>query len=99
MTLTLTFGEIVGWGTGLIVLSSVVSIVTQWIKTLLKPSKRIQELEIEIKRDSKAIKEVREDSKVMQKALIALLESNINGDNKDELRAAKRDLNEHLIER
>lgn len=99
MTFTLTFGEIVGWGSALIILSSVVSIITQWIKALFKPSKRIQELEIEIKRDSDAIKEVREDSKVMQKALIALLESNINGDNKEELKAAKKDLNEHLIER
>ena len=99
MRITLSFGEIVGWGSALIVLSSAVSIITQWVKTLLKPSKKITELENRVAEEGEEIKEMTEDNKVVLGALIALLDSAINGDNIEGLQEAKQKINKRLINR
>ena len=94
MDFTFSTGQIIAIASGFVVLDTAIRAAVNWIQRLTKPGKQ---REAKIKELDTEIKEIKEGNKVIQQALLALLEAGINGDNIDGLKEAKNALNEYLI--
>lgn len=110
MELTLTTTQILAFASALIVINGAVMAIVSWAQKLMRPNKkrekRIKQLEKEVssihsflESDDAKIREIEEGNKVTHKALLALLESGINGDNIEGMKEAKEAVNEYLINR
>ena len=58
---------------------------------------RIDKLERDLTKDEKQIKDAKECNHVLTKGMLALLEHGINGNNIDQMKDAKKDVNTYLI--
>jgi len=94
----------------LIAAGGAVAVLAKFIGWLKKPStdlaSRVSVLESTVKRhdeklehDNNRLKNGEEENKVMLRALLALLDHSLDGNNIDQMQAAKADLQKHLIER
>lgn len=59
--------------------------------------KRLDTVEREIRTDAKRINDAKECNHVLTKGMLALLEHSINGNNIDQMKEAKADVNAYLI--
>lgn len=84
--------------------------IVKGIKRVQTPTERqnarLTELEDRVARhdklldsDKRRIEAIEEGTRVTQKALLALLDHGLSGNNKDQMETAKRDLERYLIER
>lgn len=71
-----------------------------------RQNERLTELERRVARhdemldnDKRRIEAIEEGTRVTQRALLALLDHGLSGNNKDQMETAKRDLERYLIER
>lgn len=58
---------------------------------------RLKKVEVKLENDNKQIAVIREGNHVLTKGMFALLEHGINGNNIDQMRDAKHDVEEYLI--
>ena len=58
---------------------------------------RLKKVEDKLENDKKQIADIREGNHVLTKGMFALLEHGINGNNIDQMRDAKHDVEEYLI--
>lgn len=90
--------------------AAVIAIVVKLVNKAKAPGQaqdeRIHALETDVDQlkkwagnDKKAIADIEEGNRVTQKALLALLSHAIDGNNTEELRTAKTDLNDYLIKK
>ena len=95
---------------GIISISSVIKLIIALVRSLKKPSvdqsERIGKLEKRVDRhdelflnDKRSIEKLEEGTRVTQKALLALLDHSIEGNNTQQMKDAKDDLQRFLIER
>lgn len=88
--------------------AAVIALIARLINKAKAPGKeqdaRIHALEADVEmlkkwagNDKKSIEDIEEGTQVTQKALLALLSHAIEGNNTEELKRAKNDLNDYLI--
>lgn len=103
MEFTFSTGQIIAIASGIVVINSACMAIITWAQRLTQPNrsreKRVKELEKDVTKIETEIQEIKEGSKVSLKALLALLESGINGDNIDGLQEAKETVDNYLINR
>ena len=58
---------------------------------------RLKKVEYKLENDKKQIDDIREGNHVLTKGMFALLEHGINGNNIDQMKDAKHDVEEYLI--
>lgn len=58
---------------------------------------RVKKVEDKLENDKKQIEDIREGNHVLTKGMFALLEHGINGNNIDQMKDAKHDVEEYLI--
>ena len=64
---------------------------------ILELEDRLDKIEREILRDEKQLKDARECNHVITKGVLALLDHGINGNNIDQMKEARQDVNAYLI--
>lgn len=58
---------------------------------------RIKKVEDKLENDKRQIADIRDGSHVLTKGMLALLEHGINGNNVEQMKEARHDVNEYLI--
>lgn len=58
---------------------------------------RLDKIEAKLENDNKQIKDTKEGSRVLTKGMLALLEHSLNGNNIEQMREARNDVNAYLI--
>ena len=66
-------------------------------KKIAELEERMKKVEDKLESDKKQIADIREGNHVLTKGMFALLEHGINGNNIDQMRDAKHDVEEYLI--
>lgn len=66
-------------------------------KKITELETRIEKIEDEILKDEKQLKDARECNHVITKGVLALLDHGINGNNIDQMKEARQDVNAYLI--
>ena len=66
-------------------------------KKILDLEERVKKVEEKLESDKKQIAVIREGNHVLTKGMFALLEHGINGNNIDQMKDAKHDVEEYLI--
>ena len=66
-------------------------------KKILDLEERVKKVEEKLENDKKQIAVIREGNHVLTKGMFALLEHGINGNNIDQMKDAKHDVEEYLI--
>ena len=108
MEFTLSTGQILAFAGAIVVLNGAGAAVANIIRRFMRPNQlqdeRLDGLDNEIAavkgfldNDNKKIKEIERGNRVTHQALLALLESNLNGNNVDEMQRAKKALTDYLI--
>ena len=112
--ISFTPAQIVAWVLAAAAAISCVAGATVWIvkgvKRVQAPNERqnarLTELEQRVARhdemlgnDKRRIEAIEDGTRVTQKALLALLDHGLSGNNKEQMETAKRDLERYLIER
>ena len=102
------WATILAVASAVVLLSNAVEKIVKAVKVAKAPeatqNKKIQELEERVKKveeklesDNKQIAVIREGNHVLTKGMFALLEHGINGNNIDQMKDAKHDVEEYLI--
>lgn len=93
------FGKwlIVGCG-GLITLAEAAKVIYNMAKPGLSLKKRVEVLEDHDKRDYKALKDIADRDALILEALITMLDSQITGNNTDQLKKTREKLITHLAQ-
>lgn len=106
--------EAAGWLLGLcaavVTVSAAATAVVQWVRAAKKPEadqdSRIAALEQRAARhdelflnDKRRLESIENGNRVTQRAILALLDHGLDGNNTEQMRQAKDDLQRHLIER
>lgn len=112
--ITITIGQVIAAFLGICgavaTISAAAAAVWRWITAAKKPqveqNERLTSLEERVARhdellanDKKRLEAVEEGNRVTQRALLALLDHGIDGNNIEQMKQAKDDLQRHLIER
>ena len=108
MNLAEMWPAILAVASAIVLLSNAIEKIIKAIKVAKAPetaqNKRITELEDRVKKvedklesDKKQIAVIREGNHVLTKGMFALLEHGINGNNIDQMKDAKHDVEEYLI--
>lgn len=66
-------------------------------KKLGELENRIKKVEDKLENDKRQIADIRDGSHVLTKGMLALLEHGINGNNVEQMKEARHDVNEYLI--
>lgn len=66
-------------------------------KKILDIESRVDKIEREMLKDEKQLKDARECNHVITKGVLALLDHGINGNNIDQMKEARQDVNQYLI--
>ena len=70
---------------------------TEQNKKITSLEERMKKVEDKLESDKKKIADIREGNHVLTKGMFALLEHGINGNNIDQMKDAKHDVEEYLI--
>lgn len=108
MNITDLWPIILATASAIVLFSNVVEKIVKGIRVAKAPetaqNKKITELEERMKKvedklesDKKQIADIREGNHVLTKGMFALLEHGINGNNIDQMKDAKHDVEEYLI--
>ena len=108
MEFSISTGQILAFAGAIVVLNGAGVAIASLIRKFLQPNKiqdkRLDGIDKEIANikgfldnDNKKIKEIEQGNRVTHQALLALLESNINGNNVEEMKRAKQALTNYLI--
>lgn len=95
---------------GFVSISAAISIIIKAVNSVKKPNKtqdeRLDQIERRLDRydelfnnDDERLRFMEEGNRVTQKAILALLDHGIDGNNVEQMQEAKKDLQRHLIER
>lgn len=112
--ITFTPSELAAWVIGLcaaiVTVSGAVAAIMRAVNKAKEPNKeqdrRIEKLEDRVDRhdellsnDARHFESLEAGNRVTQKALLALLDHGLDGNNEDQMRKAKDELQQHLIEK
>ena len=108
MNLADMWPAILAVASAIVLLSNAIEKIIKAVKVAKAPetaqNKRLTELEDRVKKvedklesDKKQIADIREGNHVLTKGMFALLEHGINGNNIDQMKDAKHDVEEYLI--
>ena len=110
MEFSLSTGQILAFASAIVVLNAAGAAIASLAKKIIRPNQiqdeRLNGIDKELNafkgfldNDSKKIKEIEQGNRVTHQALLALLESNINGNNVEEMKRAKKALTDYLIQK
>ena len=83
----------------IVLLGNVVKTIKEWRKPGMTVEQWRSDMDESMKDNTERIKSLEDGNKVIMKALVAMLNHEINGNSVDKLQKALADLNEYLIER
>ena len=106
--MTEVWPTILAAASAIVLLSNAIEKIIKAVKAAKAPEKRqdekigeiesrLSKLENSLKTDEKQLKDAKECNHVLTKGMLALLEHGINGNNIDQMRDAKNDVNAYLI--
>ena len=82
----------------IVLLGNVIKTIKDWIKPQQSAQSWRQEMDQSMQDNTERIKKVEDGNRAIMKALVAILNHEINGNSKDKLQKALSDLNEYLID-
>ena len=109
-SITFTPAQILVWCSAIVTISGAMAIIVNLITKAMAPNKlqnaRLDAAELKLrehdelfKKDLRRFEELESGNRVIQRALLALLSHAIDGNDIEELKKAKKNLNDYLIER
>ena len=81
-----------------VLLGNVIKTIKDWIKPGQSAQSWREEMDDSMKENTDKIKKIEDGNRAIMKALVAILNHEINGNSKDKLQKALSDLNEYLID-
>lgn len=81
-----------------VLLGNVIKTIKDWIKPQQSAGAWRTEMDASMRDNTDRIKKVEDGNRAIMKALVAILNHEINGNSKDKLQKALSDLNEYLID-
>lgn len=108
MDLTVLWPSVLAVASAIVLISNAIEKIVKAVKAAKAPEaeqnekiadidERLKKVEGKLKIDEKQIEDIREGNHVLTKGMFALLEHGINGNNIDQMRDAKHDVEEYLI--
>lgn len=82
----------------IVLLGNVIKTIKDWIKPQQSAQSWRTEMDDNMRDNTERIKKVEDGNRAIMKALVAILNHEINGNSKDKLQKALSDLNEYLID-
>lgn len=83
---------------GVSIIGGAVAVIFKWITPAFRLNKRVEILEDHDKRDFEALKRIAERDSLILEVLSTMLDSQINGDNVEELKKTKQKLTNYLAQ-
>ena len=83
----------------IVLLGNVIKTIKEWTKPGMSEAEWRREVDRKLSSDNERIKTLEEGTKVICRALIAMLSHEINGNSTDKLQKAMGELQDYLIER
>ena len=81
---------------GISLVGGAAAVIFRWIAPAFRLNKRVEVLEDHDKRDFEALKRIEERDALILKVLSTMLDSQITGNNVEELKKTKKELTEYL---
>lgn len=81
---------------GISLIGGAAAVIFRWITPAFRLNKRVEVLEDHDKRDFEALKRIEERDALILKVLSTMLDSQITGNNAEELKKTKKELTEYL---
>ena len=81
---------------GISIVGGAAAVIFKWITPAFRLNKRVEVLENHDKRDFEALKRIEERDALILKVLSTMLDSQITGNNVEELKKTKKELTEYL---
>ncbi len=81
---------------GISLIGGAAAVIFRWIAPAFRLNKRVEVLEDHDKRDFEALKRIEERDALILKVLSTMLDSQITGNNVEELKKTKKELTEYL---
>lgn len=81
---------------GISLVGGAAAVIFKWIAPAFRLNKRVEVLEDHDKRDFEALKRIEERDALILKVLSTMLDSQITGNNVEELKKTKKELTEYL---
>lgn len=81
---------------GISIVGGAAAVIFKWIAPAFRLNKRVEVLENHDKRDFEALKRIEERDALILKVLSTMLDSQITGNNVEELKKTKKELTEYL---
>lgn len=81
---------------GISLIGGAAAVIFRWITPAFRLNKRVEVLEDHDKRDFEALKRIEERDALILKVLSTMLDSQITGNNVEELKKTKKELTEYL---
>nr|DAH95128.1 MAG TPA: hypothetical protein [Caudoviricetes sp.] len=83
---------------GVSIIGGAAAVIFKWITPAFRLNKRVEILEDHDKRDFEALKRIAERDSLILEVLSTMLDSQINGDNAEELKKTKQKLTNYLAQ-
>ena len=83
---------------GVSIIGGAAAVIFKWITPAFRLNKRVEILEDHDKRDFEALKRIAERDSLILEVLSTMLDSQINGDNVEELKKTKQKLTNYLAQ-
>ena len=84
---------------GISIIGGGMLMIKHWISPALKYSHRLTAIEKERKQDRDSIQDIQQCNQLLCKGMLALMESQLTGNNHEKLKVVKDQMQEYLIER
>lgn len=81
---------------GISIIGGAAAVIFKWIAPAFRLNKRVEVLEDHDKRDFESLKRIEERDALILKVLSTMLDSQITGNNVEELKKTKKELTEYL---
>lgn len=84
---------------GISIVGGAAAVIHKWISPAIKISERVEVLERHDKRDYEAMQEIKERDSLIMETLVTMLNSQISGENKEELKKTRNKLITYLAQK
>lgn len=81
---------------GISIIGGAIAVIWKWVRPAVDIKKRVDILEQHDKRDYEALRDIAERDSFIMEALVTMLDSQINGNNVEELKKTRAKLIAHL---
>lgn len=84
---------------GISIIGGAIAVIKKWISPAIKLNSRVEVLERHDKRDFEAMQEIKERDSLIMETLVTMLNSQISGENKEQLKKTRDKLISYLAQK